>query len=496
MSERIFGIETEFGCLVPSDRSLGSSESIAARVRNHIFKNQRLGILDMHYRDWGEPPGNGGFLFNSGRVYIDMGHLEYATPECRGLFDVIAYDKAIERILERTLELMGIRESVSFFKNNIDHVTGATFGCHENYLVRRNIPFYEVMIPTLLPFFVTRQIFAGTGRVGAYEEEYFVFNDVAADGLRPDEDEYEPEFVGFQISQRADHIVTEIYEWIQFSRAIINTRDEPLADYKKYRRLHLLVGDTNMSEYAAALKVGTTILVLDLLEAGHSLGHFSFFDHVSAIKHISRDQSLKWLVKLESGRTISAIDVQRQYLALAQKHLKDKDAEANWVLTEWEYVLDALERDPMSLTDKVDWVAKKWLLETFMDSEGLSWNDTWLESLDLEYHNIDQRKSLYYELEQNGAMQRTLTNAQIHQAIKSPPPDTRAKARSRMMRELSKRKTPCIIDWDLIHSVYDEPFNMKDPFETYDEKVSSFLQNIKKPTSRSTRRRRRKSEGG
>jgi proteasome accessory factor A len=476
MSNRIFGIETEFGCLTPSDRSFGPPEAVAARVKNHIFKNQRLGVLDMHYRDWGEPPGNGGFLYNGGRLYIDMGHLEYATAECRNLFELIAQDKAAEWMIINTLERLGIREEVSFFKNNIDHFTGATFGCHENYLVRRNVPFYEVVIPKLLPFFVTRQIFAGTGRVGCYEEGLW--------GL-DDDDEYNgPRLVDFQISQRADHIVTEIYEWIQFSRAIINTRDEPLADYNKYRRLHLLVGDTNMSEYATALKIGTTSLVLDLIERKRPLKNLCLFDHVSAIKHISRDQSLKWIVELESGRTISAIDLQREYLIPAQKYLKGKDEETDWILAQWEQVLDALERDHTSLTDKIDWVAKKWLLQTFMESERLKWGDPWLESLDLEYHNIDQRKGLYYELERKGAMQRVTTDNQIQNAIKSSPKNTRAKARVHIMRELFRRKIHHIVDWDLIHSNFGESFDMKDPFETYDNEVSSFLKRLSKTPSR------------
>ncbi|HIE25856.1 TPA: hypothetical protein EYP66_01055 [Candidatus Poribacteria bacterium] len=479
MNNRIFGIETEFGCLTPGDRSLGPPEVIAARVRNHVFKNQRLGVLDMHYRNWGEPPGNGGFLYNGGRLYIDMGHLEYATAECRSLFELIAHDKAVEWMIIGALKRLGIKEEASFFKNNIDHFTGATFGCHENYLVRRNVPFYEVVIPKLLPFFVTRQIFAGTGRVGCYEERLWEFDD--------DYEDNGPRLVDFQISQRADHIVTEIYEWIQFSRAIINTRDEPLADYNRYRRLHLLVGDTNMSEYAAALKVGTTCLVLDLIEKKRPLKNLGLFDHVYAIKHISRDQSLKWIVELESGRTISAIDLQREYLKPAQKYLKNRDSETDWVLTQWEQVLDALESDHLSLTDKIDWVAKKWLLQTFMEAERLTWDDPWLESLDLEYHNIDQQKSLYYELERKGAMQRVTTDSQIRKAIKSSPKNTRAKARTYIMQELFRRKMPYIVDWDLIHSNFGEPFNMKDPFETYDDEVASFLKRLNKAYSRPTR---------
>ena len=266
MTYRIIGIETELGCMIRSQtihtqRVKVSPESVAANVRDFVFKNLELGIPDLHYRDWGEPPGNGGFLFNGGRLCIDMGHLEYATPECANLFDVIAYDKAIEHVITAILKGGGLESHIAFYKNNIDHYTGATFGCHENYQARRDVPFYRIVIPTLLPFFVTRQIYAGAGRVGGYD-------DILEFG---DESYSVDDFIGYQISQRADHIVTEIYEWIQFSRAIINTRDEPLSDYTKYRRLHLLVGDTNMSEYASALKIGTTALILDAIERHYEL---------------------------------------------------------------------------------------------------------------------------------------------------------------------------------------------------------------------------------
>ena len=281
--------------MTDAERVRGTSEGVAARVRDYVFDVLELGLRDIHYRDWGEPPGNGGFLFNGGRLYIDMGHLEYATPECATLFDLVAYDKAIECIINNILTDTGL--PTAFFKNNIDHFTGATFGCHENFQVSRDVPFYRVVIPTLMPFFVTRQIYAGAGRVGAYDEmiEFGDFQDELG------------EQQNYQISQRADHIVTEIYEWIQFSRAIINTRDEPLSDYTKYRRLHLLVGDSNMSEYATALKVGTTALLLTAIETFHEmhgeklpLPGFELADPVYAIRHISRDNTFTWRVELKS----------------------------------------------------------------------------------------------------------------------------------------------------------------------------------------------------
>jgi proteasome accessory factor A len=294
-----------------------------------------------------------------------MGHLEYATPECATLFDLVAYDKAIERIINNILTDTGL--PTAFFKNNIDHFTGATFGCHENFQISREVPFYRVVIPTLMPFFVTRQIYAGAGRVGVYDEMIeFGTQDVLEGQQELAEQQH------YQISQRADHIVTEIYEWIQFSRAIINTRDEPLSDYTKYRRLHLLVGDSNMSEYATALKVGTTSLLLSAIETFYEmhgeklpLPGFELADPVYAIRHISRDNTFKWRVELKSGKTISAVDLQREYLNFVQTFITEHDEESQWVLSAWESILDDLEKDWERVIPRVDWAAKKMVARNF-----------------------------------------------------------------------------------------------------------------------------------
>ena len=181
MRDRIFGIETEYGCLAPEHEGFVSPDTISVKVKDHIFHVDRMGIVDIHYRGRDEPPGNGGFLFNAGRVYIDMGHLEYATPECMGLWDIVAFDRAGDLILYRALHALGLAKEASFLKNNIDHYTGATFGCHENYLVRRNVPFSTVVIPALLPFLVTRQIFCGAGRVGSYDDSFYYYGHNARD---------------------------------------------------------------------------------------------------------------------------------------------------------------------------------------------------------------------------------------------------------------------------------------------------------------------------
>lgn len=464
MEGRIYGLETEYGCLPPASDPFLSPDFVSIKAKDCVFYRDGLGIVDMHYRGRDEPPGNGGFLFNGGRVYIDMGHVEYATPECTGLFDLVAADRAGERLVQRALDQLGLADSAAFFKNNIDHYTGATFGCHENYLVRREVPFSQVLLPTMLPFFVTRQIFAGAGRVGCHTD---IFEYGSA----------EDEGVGFQLSQRADHIVTEIYQWIQFSRAIINTRDEPLADWGLYRRLHLLVGDSNMMEYATALKVGTTALVLQLLEEQERVicDDIKLLDPVQAIRDISRDMTYCWEVQLEDGRYTTATEIQRAYLDLAERHLRGRDEEGDWVLDEWRFVIDALEHDPGCLVDRVDWVAKKWLLEYFMREEGLDWQDTWIQSLDLEYHNLNAARSLYFDLYERGMVKRVVSDEQINQAITHPPADTRACARSRVMRALTDQKTRYQIDWDSICVGDDKFLSLDDPFLTYGREAEVFI---------------------
>src|SRR5437899_3724953 len=249
---RVVGLETEYGALV-HDAEL-STEAWPARVKNYIFRHAHAGALDLHYRDYEEPPGNGGFLLNGGRLYLDMGHIEYASPECVRLRDAVVYDLAGDALLLNALRAMHACDHVSFIKNNIDHYTDATLGCHENSLMHRDAQFTPPVLGTLLCFLATRQIYTGAGRIGQAHPLAFDFD------LPPSATP-----VRFQISQRADHIVNDIYQWVQFNRAIINTRDEPLADYRKFRRLHLLIGDSNMSPFASGLKVGTTACILTLL---------------------------------------------------------------------------------------------------------------------------------------------------------------------------------------------------------------------------------------
>ena len=300
-------------------------------MKNFLFRKAAAGAIDLHYRDYEEPPGNGGFLLNGGRLYLDMGHIEYASPECLHLHDVVTYDVAGDQLLQSALESLEAVDRVSFIKNNVDHNTGATFGCHENYLMKREAQFTPPVLGTLLAFLATRQIFTGAGRVGQA-------NPLAFDFQLP-----QPEVhVDFQLSQRADHIVNDIYQWVQFNRAIINARDEPLADYRKYRRLHLLIGDSNMSPFATALKIGTTACVLSLLEDGRLPKNLSLSDAVQSTRDISRDPTGAWIVRLENGKTIGGLDIQWQFCELAQKHLGGINEETDWLLESWSFTLEAL----------------------------------------------------------------------------------------------------------------------------------------------------------
>lgn len=482
MLSRIMGLETEYGCLVSdaaaesdigaSERKGGagrgrlsrSPERISHQIKEYIFKRKKLGLVDLHHRTHDEPPGNGGFLLNGGRLYLDMGHLEYASPECITLADLVAHDRAGDAILQSALEKMNLTDYVSIIKNNIDHQTGATFGSHENYLVARDFPFSYDGLGQMLPFLVTRQIFTGSGRVGAHfaPEGWVLVGDKTP-------------AVNYQLSQRADHIVNDFYQWVQFNRAIINTRDEPLADPARYRRIHLLVGDSNMLEYATALKFGTTSLVLSLIEEGAVPDGWSLRDPVLDLKQISRDPSRRWIVTLENGRKASAIELQEAFLSEAEKHLRGKDADADWTLIEWRRTLESLAADPDQLIGKIDWISKKWLLETFMEAEGKEWNDPWMASLDLEYHNLNPARSLSSALEGEGKAPRLTSPSAVDLATGSPPRNTRASARGELIRFLLNERLPYVINWSAFYIDGKQLLSMEDPFKTYVAEAQQYL---------------------
>ena len=365
-------------------------------------------------------------LINGARLYNDHAHPEYSTPECQSLFDLVAHDKAGERILQECAERRSqeLGERVILYKNNTDFY-GHSYGCHDNYLMDRDVPF-DYLKTSILPFFITRQIFAGAGKIGIETEA-----GLATPGH-------------FQLTQRADFFHVEASVDTMHKRPIVNTRDEPHADPAKYRRLHGIVGDANMSEYATALKVGTTALVIELIEQRLIPETCAIANPIDTIKLISHDQTYRWMLQKVDGKMISAIDHQREFLEIAQKHLASQNSETDWVLTQWEQTLDALENNPMDLTDRIDWVAKKWLLETFVESEEIECDDPWLQSIDLEYHNINVEEGLFYGL----PMQNVVTDEQIQAAMHTPPADTRAYFRGKSLNKFEDAvKT---VQWDSI----------------------------------------------
>jgi len=491
MLNRIFGIETEYGLLVNQDRPDHTPTWFAHQIRDHLFHVQHRGVLDLHHRGHDEPPGNGGFLTNAGRMYLDMGHLEYASPECHSLVDLVAADRAGDLVLQQAIEALGFGDTISLIKNNIDHETDATFGSHENYLVTRRFPFSRRGLSPLVTFLVTRQIFTGSGRIGAAspQDAWIQMDRLIVPRAALHQGLPQPR-IPFQISQRADHIVNDFFEWVQQNRAIINTRDEPLADPNQYRRIHLLLGDSNMAEYATALKMGTTGLVLQLIEEGKAPRGWDIDEPVETLQEISQDQARQWIVRLQSGRSISAIDIQEQFLAAARDAYAGQDEETDWVLAQWEAVLTDLRGDYAKLVGRVDWASKLWLLESFREAEQLEWHDPTLKSLDLEYHNLRSDRGLYFGLLEEGRVPRMTTDKAIALAMEHPPRNTRAFGRGELVRHLlaagpiaepggpvqDERYFPAyVINWSIFQVRGRTPFPMPDPFKTYAQDVRSHL---------------------
>lgn len=368
-------------------------------------------------------------LSNGARFYNDHAHPEYSTPECTTLRELVAQDKAGERILaecaRRRSSKLPPENEVRLYKNNTDF-SGHSYGCHDNYLMRRDIP-WDRIVSGVLPFLITRQIFAGTGKMGVEGE-----GAVSQPGM-------------FQISQRADFFSVLVSIDTMNRRPLVNTRDEPHADASRYRRFHVIIGDSNMSQWATALKVGITALVLALVERGEA-PELEIAQPVDATKSISRDQNYDWIIELIDGRKISAIDVQRLYLRAAQKSFSAQDEETKWLLREWENVLNDLQRDVNLTRDRVDWVAKKFLLSALQEVEKLPWSDPWLQAIDLEYHNLNREEGLYYELLHQGSMRRVVTEEEIKAAIFTPPDTTRAYFRGRSVARFNDSIES--IQWD------------------------------------------------
>ncbi len=478
--ERIFGVETEFGCLVTDD-TLGTPEMVVETLKDYLFDELKLGAIDLHARDdVFEPAQSGGFLMNGARLYIDAvgSHLEYATAECRQLKDLVANDRAGQRQIVRAINELGIDDAVSVYNNSVDHYGGHTFGCHENYLVRADDDFLNTSVQMLYPFLVTRQIFSGVGRVGGHiltdgggKPSYQEMMDNPVDyiwvshvySVVPDDT------VQFQLSQRADHIIKAIASRVRFNRALINPKWEHFYSHEGMTRLHLLFGESNQNEFAYALKIGTTLLVLRMLEEHVVPTSLMLLNPIGTLRHVSRDPSYRWIVMLADGRTIPAVDLHRQYLMLAERY-RGETEQTDWVLDNWRDVLDGLEKDPLAMGDRIDWVSKREIVTQYMQEEGLEWGDDALFSVDLEYHNIDPDKSLFHAYQEMGKTKRVLDEVDIVTAMTDPPQDTRAKGRARLVEHVLARKNPrfYLFDWNGVSLDRHTYVDMPDPFETYE----------------------------
>ncbi len=359
-------------------------------------------------------------LVNGGRLYVDGAHPEYSTPECTNPRELVAFERVGERIAAQCLEQLARvrgKEQFVLYKNNSDG-KGNSYGYHENYLLSRTIPFDRIA-RILTPFLVTRPIFAGAGKVGAENQ------------TSPAE---------YQISQRADFFECVVDLNTMVKRPIINTRDEPHADPAKYRRLHVIVGDANMAELSTYLKIGTMTIVLDLLEAGADLPKIELDDPVRAIKQVSRDLDMKDSIKLAGGQSVTAIAVQRAYLKAAMDYYASHELSqaTKDVLVRWEEVLGKLDRDPRLLVHELDWVAKRHLIESYMDRKRCGWADPRTRLMDLQYHDVRQDKGLYYTLERGHMIDRLLQDSEIARAELTPPTGTRAYFRGRCVKKYAR----------------------------------------------------------
>jgi len=352
---------------------------------------------------------------------VDGAHPEYSTPECTNPREVVAYERAGERVAAECLrELARTRGGDKFvlYKNNTDG-KGNSYGYHENYLLERSVPFDRV-VRLLVPFFVTRQIYAGAGKVGA-------------------ENHGHP--AAYQLSQRADFFECLVDLNTMVKRPIINTRDEPHADPAKYRRFHVIIGDANMAELSTYLKLGTTSIVLDLLEAGIEVPGVDLDDPVRAIKEVSRDLDVKKTLKLTDGRVTTAIAVQRMYLktALDFYACHELNQVTKDILVRWEEVLEKLEQDPVLLVRDLDWVAKRQMIYSYMDRKGCDWKDPRVSLLDLQYHDVRPEKGLYYALERSNLIDRLLQDSDIAKAEHTPPTGTRAYFRGHCLKKFGHK---------------------------------------------------------
>jgi len=452
MERRIFGLENEYGvtCTLRGQRRLSPDE-----VARYLFRR---------VVSWGR--SSNVFLANGARLYLDVGsHPEYATPECDSIYDLVVHDKAGERILEQLLVSAeqrlreeGIRGVIYLFKNNTDSA-GNSYGCHENYLTSRHDDFSHYA-EVLIPFLVSRQIYAGAGKVLQ-----------TARGAM------------YCISQRAEHIWEGVSSATTRSRPIINTRDEPHADAERYRRLHVIVGDSNMSEYSTFLKVGAASILLRMLEEPNVvLRDMTLENPIRAIREISHDMTCRRRVRLANGREASALEIQSEYLNRALKYAERRELSPieTQALQMWEHCLTTIENDPLKLDREVDWVIKHNLIEQYRDKHELPLNSPRVALLDLQYHDINRERGVFYKLQNHGLVERICDDADIDTAIDTPPQTTRARLRGEFIRQAKERKRDYTVDW--VHLKLNDQAQRtvlcKDPFKSRDERVDKLIASL------------------
>jgi Pup amidohydrolase len=455
---RIMGSETEYGISVPAAPSMNAMQASSLVVNSYAQRSlggtrarwdfeEENPLRDARGFDAAAPPlvdpsapaneddlGLANLILTNGaRFYVDHAHPEYSTPEVTSPRDVVLWDKAGERVIaeaaRRALSVPGT-SPVNIYKNNTDN-KGVSYGCHENYLMSRSTSFAEV-IRHLTPFFVSRQVVCGAGRVG-----------IGADGKTD----------GFQLTQRADFFEVEVGLETTLKRPIINTRDEPHADPEKYRRLHVIIGDANMSELSTYLKVGTTSLVISMIEAGWLETDLSLEAPVATLRAVSHDPTLSRQVILRDGRKMTAVQLQMEYLDLARKFVADRwgsdaDEQTRDVLTRWESTLVRLETEPMSLSRELDWVAKLAILEGYRERDGLDWSSPRLQLVDLQYSDVRQDKGLYNRLVATGRFERLVSEDEVERAMTEPPEDTRAYFRGRCLAKYASEVSAA--SWDSV----------------------------------------------
>ena len=451
-SRRIFGIETEYGvtCTLRGQRRLSPDE-----VARYLFRK---------VVSWGR--SSNVFLENGARLYLDVGsHPEYATPECDSILDCVTHDRAGERVLEslvagaeQRLRDEGIRGTIYLFKNNIDSA-GNSYGCHENYLTTRTDDLSHYA-ETLIPFLVSRQIFTGAGHI----------MQTARGPI-------------YSIAQRAEHIWEGVSSATTRSRPIINTRDEPHADSERFRRLHVIVGDSNMSEYTNFVKIGSAACVLRMIEDPVTvLRDLTLENPIRAIRDISHDLTCRRKVRLASGRELSALDIQRELLDRALRFAEQRgfSPEEQRALDMWEHCIVALENDPMKLDREVDWVIKYRLIEEFRSRHGLLLDDPRVHMLDLQYHDIDQNRGVFYKMQARGMVERVCDDAAIDRARDIAPQTTRARLRGEFIKRAKERKRDFTVDW--VHLKLNDQAQRtvlcKDPFKSHDDRVDRLIASL------------------